>query len=344
MAQTTESRTYDSLLSATLNNTRQQIYDQVSLDNVIWMWLHANGRKKLEDGGYKIQRTVRRKLNGTVRSYSKYEELDTTPQDTETVILEDWRQVAGSVTIARIEERQNSTKHAIYNLLTSKTENLQASISDEMHRQCWALTVGNGGKDINSLPIVVTQTGTSTLHGMDSSAETYWEPQRKQSASDSGSISGAAFMKEVKNVYNNCTKGPGGSPDLGVADQTTWELIESIEDTKVRYGDVRLINAGFDALRIKGMNLTWDERVPDAKNSQAASVDGGSPTHGAIYYFNSRSLELVVDKQTDLINRPFQTAQNQDAKVALVLIYLNLLCTQRKKQGILWGVEYANVS
>lgn len=338
MAATQDTVTYDSLLSLTLNNTRSVIYDNISRDNVVWMWLHANGRKTTENGGARIQRTVTRKLNDTVGSYSGYEVIPIVPQDTETVALYDWKQISGNVTISRIEERKNSGKTQIANLLTSKIENLQMAFADEMNRQfLGAFTAGNSGKDVHSIPQIIDETAGSTLGGIDASAETYWEAQ----STDSSASTFAALKKEMRTVYHDCMKGPGGAPDLVVTDQTTYETYEASFDSLVRVqvGDQRLIDLGFDSVRLKGANVVWDERVPDPKNSELSSVDGGSPTAGAAYYINSRFMEFVVDSQTDLINRPFQMAQDQDAKSALVLLYGNLITTNRRKQGVLYDIS-----
>jgi len=338
MASTSDTVTYDSLLSATLNNVRPAIYDNISRDNVVWAWFHMNGRKTMENGGARIQRTVTRSLNDTVKSYSGYEVISIVPQDTETAALYDWKQIVGNVTISRIEERKNSGASQIFNLLRSKVENLQAAFADEMNRQfLGAFTARNGGKDIHSIPQIIPVATGSTLGGIDASAETYWEPQ----STASSATTFAGLKKELRTMYNDCSKGPGGGPDLVIADQTTYETYEAAFDSLVRVqvGDQRLIDLGFDTVRVSGANMVWDERVPDAANSELSTVDGGSPTEGTAYFINSRFMEFVVDSQTDMINRPFMTAQDQDAKSALVMLYAQLITTNRRKQGVLNSIS-----
>lgn len=103
MAQTQLTLDYDSMLSTTFFKVRRKMYDTVYLSNVFFNWLHRQGRKRLEDGGERIQVPIRVGKNSTAGSYSTYEILDTTPQDNVTSSFAQWRQNAVSITIARIE-------------------------------------------------------------------------------------------------------------------------------------------------------------------------------------------------------------------------------------------------
>ncbi len=341
MGQTSITKTYNDLLSSTLNSTRGVVYDQISRDNVCFAILHAADKKVTEKGGEKIERIVRRKLNETVGSYEGAEELDLTPQEGNTVCQYNWRKCAGSVTITGIEEAKNRGKSRIISLLTDKIDNLAASFADEMNRQMWALT--RASKDFNSIPTIIAGAAGTTLGSIDASVETYWENQRTASTSDTADITEKAFLQELYRVRNNCSKGPGGGPDYAIADQTTYELYVAILDTRVRYAQTKVADMGFDVVKLRNSNLVWDERVPDPKNSELSEADGGSPTHGAVYYLNTRYLDLTVMEGADMVNRPFMPAQNQDAKSSLVLIYGNVTSTARRKQGLLHSIEYTSI-
>ena len=53
----------------------------------------------MEAGGESIVETVMYGKNTTAKSYSRYETLDTTPQDESTIARYNWKQYADSVTI-----------------------------------------------------------------------------------------------------------------------------------------------------------------------------------------------------------------------------------------------------
>ena len=59
---------YDSILTTTLFSVRNEIADNVFLDNVFFNRLHAKGRKRLVDGGERIQIALQYAKNSTAGS------------------------------------------------------------------------------------------------------------------------------------------------------------------------------------------------------------------------------------------------------------------------------------
>src|SRR5438477_815155 len=111
---------YDALLSTTIANFRDEFADNISRSFFFFYWLTNQGRKLTEDGGESILVQLMYGKNSTVRSYDGYEVIDNTPQEGMTSAKFPWKQVAGTVTISRKEERQNSGKQRMINLLQSK--------------------------------------------------------------------------------------------------------------------------------------------------------------------------------------------------------------------------------
>ena len=339
MAVTSLTLNYDSILTTTLFEVRGILYDQIFKSNVFFNWLHQNGRKRLVNGGERIQVALQTGTNSTVKSYSGYELLDTTPQDNLNSAFYTWKQISGSVAINRIEERKNSGRAEILGLLQQKVNELQLSMADEVSRQVLgSFTAGNGGKDLTPLPLIISNTpSTTTVGSVSGVAETYWRNQQTAS----GATTTKAYKDELRNVWNDCSKGPGGGPDFCLATQVAYEHYESALDDHSRHTDTAMADLGFDNIRLKGALMAWDERVVDSANSQLSSTDGGSPTEETVYFVNSRFMELVVDSQTDFITTPFMRPENQDAKVAQVLFYGELTTNNRRKLGVLDSIQSA---
>jgi len=304
--QTNLSLTYDSILTTTLFNVRGVLYDQVFKQNAFFNWIHAKGRKRMVNGGERIQIGLQAGTNTTVGSYSGYEVLDTTPQDNLTSCFYNWKQIAGSIAINRLEERQNSGEAQILSLMQQKVSELQLSMSDEVNRQLLgAFTAGNSGKDLTPLPHIITDdptTGTAaTLGSISGATYSFWRNQ----TSDSTATATKAYKDELRNMWNTCSKGPGGGPDLALMTQTAYEHYESALDDHTRHTNIAMADLGFDNVRLKGATCFWDERVPDSAGSNLSTADGGTPTTETVYFINSRFLELIVDAQTDFITTPF---------------------------------------
>ena len=339
MTPTSLSLNYDSILTTTLFNVRGILYDQVFKQNAFFNWLHAKGRKRMVNGGERIQIGLQAGTNTTVGSYSGYEVLDTTPQDNLTSCFYNWKQIAGSVAISRIEERKNSGESQILSLMQQKVSELQLSMSDEVNRQLLgAFAAGNGGKDLTPLPHIIADapsTGAAaTLGSISGATNTFWRNQ----TSDSTATSTKAYKDELRNMWNTCSKGPGGGPDLALGTQVAYQHYESALDDHTRHTNIAMADLGFDNVRLKGATFFWDERVPDSENQVVSVADGGSPSVETIYFINSRFLELIVDSQTDFVTTPFVRPENQDARLAQVLFYGELTCSNRRKHGVLASI------
>jgi hypothetical protein len=334
---------YDSILSTTFFAVRKELYDQIFKDNVVWNVLHSKGRKRSQNGGERIQIPLQYATNSTVGSYSGYDVLDTTPQDNVTSAFYTWKQLSGSVSINRLEERQNSGESQILNLLRQKVTELSMSMQDEASRQLLvpngsasgsAFTVGNSGKDLLGLPILVADDPTTGTVGNISRSNTWWRNQQ----TDSSATTYSGYKKELRTMWNDCSKGTGNGPDVALGDQTAYETYEAALDDNTRYTNTVMADMGFDNLRLKGSLFYWDERVPDWENSEHPTVDGGSPTKSSVVYLNTKFLELVVDSQTDFITTPFVRPENQDARTAQVLFMGELTCSNMRKQGVLASI------
>jgi len=313
---------YDALLSTTLANYRKQFSDNLSRSFFLYYWLTQKGKKKLVNGGESIVIQLMYGKNSTIKSYDGYELLDTTPQEGLTAVKFPWKQVSGSVSISRKEERQNSGESRLINLLDSKIKQAEISMRDELNRMFFGDGTGNSSKDIFGLQLLV-ENGSSwgTLAGIDRSdtLNAWW---RNQWTGSIGSFNtSSAGINAMRTGYNNGSRG-NEHPDIGVTTQTIFELYEAGLVANERFTDQETGDAGFVNLKYKGMVLGYDEQC----------------TSGSMYMLNSNYLEFVVDSQTDLITTDFIRPDNQDAKTAQILIMANLVTSNAARQVCLDGI------
>lgn len=313
---------YDALLSTTIENFRDQFADNLSNSFFLMYWLTTQGRKITEDGGESILVPLMYGKNTTVRSYEGYEVLDTTPQEGLTAAKYPWKQVAGSISISRKEERQNSGKSKMINLLDSKVQQAEISMRDELNRMLFSDGQGNGAKDLFGLDLIVedgTAGGWGSLGGINRSDDlNAWWRNQWIGAVGSFALSGQAKMTSL---YNLCSRG-NEHPDFGVTTRDVFEFWETELVKNQRFNDSRVANDHFELLKFKGMTCGFDEQCPT----------------GTFFMLNSRYLAFVVDKETDLITTPFVRPENQDAKVAQILLMANLVASNCARQGRLGGI------
>jgi hypothetical protein len=348
---------YDSLLSSTLNAYRSTLIDNIYKESAFLTTLRDRGAVKNQDGGERIQIPLMYGRNDTVKSYHGEEIIDTTIQDELTSAFYEWREIAGTISITRREERQNSGEARILNLLESKIKGAEMSMREELNRQLLAGTLsgttfvpGNGGKDLNPLGWFLRKDNTTdpTVGGnvgnIAGATRAWW--RHVTAVADSGTPdTGNSFALSVstwkglqvamKRLYNTCSRGSGGPPDLGVCNQETFEAYESGLDDKVRYTDTKMADQGFDAIKLRGATLIWDEIVPGIDDGAYAA----DATDGTLFLLNTKFYELVIDSETDIVTTPFVEPENQTVKTSKILFMGNACVSNLRKHGVLYGIS-----
>jgi hypothetical protein len=312
----------------------------VVTNNFLYNRMFTKGRIETMDGGDAIIVPLMYELNDTVKFYGAYENLDVTPQDGMTPARFEWKQLSGSVSISRLEERQNAGRNKIIDLLDAKMEQLRISLGEKLGRVAY----GNGSEDNNKaflgLSALVEAGSNSTLGGINSSTYTWWRNQQYDvSGLDSGNFNGTAVLATGDNIngqgwmrrlYNNCTRG-NQQPTIGLTYVTTFEEYEASLASFQRFVDVDTASHGFQNLRFKNAVLGWDQ----------AYIIGTAGTPGSIgrfYFLNENYIKVILDSGTNFINTPFIRPHNQDARTSQVLVMGNMVVTNRQRQGVMYGI------
>ena len=335
---------FDSILSTTLMNYRSKLYDNIFNANPFFYWLHANGRKRVEDGGERIVIPLQYGKNSTISSMSSgYSVIDTTPQDNQTAAYYNWREIAGSISISNKELVQNSGKHKIISLLEAKTAETEMSMTEELEKMMLAFTAGNGGADLLPLFQFIQKTpSTGTVGGINAASYSWWQNQAKSSSGGTW----AALIAEIGNMYNTCSKGGSkgkrSHPDMILCDQESYEVYEAACRDKTRLVNETVADLGYGGLKFRGSTLLWDEYVPDV-NAEVAVTDPDtywdSYSGGTMVFINSEFLEFVVAKGQDFTVGPFIQPENQKAKTSIIYLMGEVCCSNRRKQGVLYAID-----
>lgn len=324
MAGVAETRTYDALLTTTLANFRKQLIDNIFDTYPLLSYLNGKlGRsmrgggsiKRTVEGGESIVEHILYELNGTVKSYSGAETLDTTLQEGMTIARYAWKQYAVSIGITGLEKRNNQGEAAMINLLTAKTTQAEMSMKDRMSVDAFGDGTGNGGKNLTGLAALVST--TATVGGIAPGTYTWWKGDVTTSA---GSFA-AAGVDKMRTTFNNITFG-NDKPDSIFTDQTTFEYYEKALQPQERFSSNKVADAGFLNLTFKGVPLMFDRDC----------------TSGYMYFLNSKYLSFVVHRDADFATGPFVTPENQDVSTAMILFQGNLTTNNRRKIGVIQGI------
>ncbi len=287
--------------------------------------LLEKGRIRLEDGGESIIIPLMYAKNSTVKSYSGYDPIDLTPQTGIDSAKFNWKQIACSVIIDRLSERKNAGAHRIINLLEAKIQQAEDSMKEALNVMLYADGTGNSSKDFLGLDAIVDASPTTgTLGGINRADYSWWRPQYNTSAYTTWGGSSDTCIAAMRAMYYACSKGANKSaPDLVLMGETNFSNYEGALDLNKRFTSDKIdATYGFENIKFKKAIVLWDEEVTDPY----------------IYYLNLKFLELVIDKETNFITTPFATPDNQDCKVAKILLMGNLAVSNCKKQGVTTGI------
>lgn len=348
---------YDALLTTTARAMQPRIHDNITRSNKVVAWLTEHGQFRKQDGGERVKVPLMHALNSTADIYSGYGQLDTTPQDGITSAFFEWSQMAVSIAISRKEERQNSGSSKLLSLLETKTTQAEVSAKELLNNCLVAGRITASATDgrflarvgrldsgaSGPLPLAALIDGTVArsvpIGNINGATYSFWRNQMTSSAATTW----RGFFAECVTLYNDCSKGAGGSPDLIIDDQRTWEQYWNGLSNQERYvvTDQKTIDilGGSDMLKFRGAVRVWDEVVPDVETN-AEVVDGvGTFTAGTSFYLNRNAMEWIVDSQTDWITTPFVHPVGQDARVAEMLWMGALGINNRRKLGVMKGIQ-----
>lgn len=355
MAATSVTRSYTALVASVLDKVRDQVEDQISTGNKLLYFYRKSGNwKGVSSGGDRYRVSLMYEL-GAADSYSGYGQIPTTPADGITSAFFDWRQAAVPVSISGKEEFQNRGSERIFDLLKEKTTQAILGLEDFFGK---ALLRGQGAVDSSSLtsartspingsvfvdplPLLVEYNPTSTVGGISPSTEPWWVNNYK----DDSSSSYATFLKTLRNMHNNCSKGGGaakGSPDFHLCDQDTYELYTAALSGYHQNPSYKVADIPFENVTFLGKPVVWDEFVPDVKNGDLTI--GSSTDCGTWYMLNSNYMGVAFDKQHNFSVGDFVSPENQDAKTALILWYGCHWITNRRKLGVIGGITTSTSS
>jgi hypothetical protein len=333
---------FDDLLTSTWMNYRNQLYDNIFNACPFFYWIHANGRKRVEDGGERIVIPLEYGKNSTIKSMtSGYDIVDTTPQEIMTSAYYNWKEIAGTTTISNSELAKNQGKNKIIDLLQKKANNTEMSFTEVIEQMIvGAFTAGNGGYDITPINLLIKgdPTTATSIGGISQATYTWWANRYKVSTATTYE----GFIREIANLYNRCSRGGSKNgkrkaPDMILCDQGYYETYIGAARAK---GKIIMVNEkvadlGFGGAKYLGATLLWDEYVPDITTG-TANTDPNSHTYN--YYsglfINSEFLEFVVCKGQDFTVGPFIQPENQLAKTSIIHLMGELCCSNRSKQGV----------
>lgn len=304
--------------------------DQIFKSRALYKALGKSGFKEGTDGGRQIEFTLEYAENSTFKSYDELETLDTTRINVFDCARYDWKVHAGTIVFSELERlRAAGDSSKMDNYVSEKLENGRDSHTADLNVAMFLDGTGNGGKDINGLTGLISETPTTgTVGQINRATFSFW-----RNKAVAGTKTTSAFdnlQSSMRSCYNQCSNGGVEfEPTAGITSRTVFEGFEGTLTTLERYAKdsnkERGATAGFanDALRFKSADVMYDEDC--------------SPSD-SLYFINPKFLKFVYLQGAWMkMKAPVEPA-NQLAQVYRVFTMGQLGTNCSRRLGVVYDV------
>lgn len=300
------------LITTTLENRRGQIQDNIFNDLAATRYL-LDKKKIRVDGGATIIEALMYATNGTSQFYNGYDVLNTTPAEGFTQAQYQWKEAAASISVSNREETiQNTGSYAQYNIVKAKSDQAEMDLRNTINSGFFAAAPTS--VQMTSLAKLIDT--TSTIGDVNSTTSTWWGAQ----VTTSGSFA-AQGRSDMLGLYNTVVT-KGGKTDGILTTPTVHGFYEGSLVPQLRYTSNAEGNNSFQTLKFKTAEVFFDT----ACNS------------GVMYFLDSNHVELLVNSGNDFRLTEWVKPSQQTAKVAQLVVALELTTNNRRRLGKLTSI------
>ena len=299
------------------------VTDNVSNHTALHQRLTEKDRVDLIAGGWEIQIPLDYAENGTYQRYSGYDTLDIAQSEVFTAVNFSWKQLAINVVASGLEVRQNAGKDGVIKLVKNKLKNAMKTAGNNFSSDMYS--DGTAANQINGLQALVSDAGTGTVGGINSSTYTFWKSGVQSAASPiqgGGAITPSATTIEslMLPLWLQLTRN-NDQPDLIVMDDTYFTFFDNSQTSIQRYTNTTDLKTGTTSLKYKGADVVYD------------SLAGGMPDQHA-YFLNTDYIGLCAHRDANWTEVPEKSSVNQDAEVLPIIWQGNMTVSNRSLQGV----------
>lgn len=315
---------FTELVTTTFRNHQKEFKDNVSKNNALLKRIYSKGNVRKEDGGLSIVVPLDYAQNSTYQRYSGFDTLNVGASDVLSAAEFQWRQIAINVVASGLELRTNSGGSRIINLVKSRMKNAMRTFKNNFSADMYS--DGTLPNQIGGLQVIVSDTGTGTVGGIDSATWAFWRNQVQSAAAPlqgGGAIvpSSATIESLMLPLWLAQVRGDD-KPDLIVTDNNYFTFYEQSQTSLKRYtGDKDSASGGFVELKYKNADVVFD--------------GGSGIPANRMYFLNTDYMELVVHSAADMTTMDEMKPYNQDAAVVPILWMGQLTSGNRSLQGVL---------
>ena len=322
MALPTLTKTLDDLHSSTWERTKSDVVDNIFDAIPILKVMKAKGKFIDRSGGTDITQPLEYGENETVDWIGRGSKLSIETGEKFTTAVYQWKFVGGSVVRMFTDETMNVSEPAIFNYTEKNVKNLEKTLKKKINAALMsdgsesALALHGFNKYIEATP------ATGTVGGIDAATEPWW---RNQHTSMTGLDHTVYLIDKMRTMYDDCSDDGGTeTPQMLITTKAVknWYEDEAL-DSHYYTESNEMADLGIKGCAFKGAPILWT----------------GSCTAAYMYFLNLEYFEVGYDPAFWFNMTDWKTAQDNLERVAQVVAKMQLLCSNREKQGLLSGID-----
>jgi hypothetical protein len=293
--------------------------------------LGEKGFKSQEPGGRLIEADLEYAQNSTFKSYGEMEELDTTRVDVFDAARYEWKFHAGTVVFSDVEKLRAAGPEAKIDLVSAKVENGMNSHMANLNTAGFLDGTGNGGKDIEGLTKLISETPTTgTKGGINSASFTWW---RNVAVSGAKTLS---VFDNIRSAFTTCNMrcSRGGTKELPKSIITSRTVLEGYASTLQTYERYNMDPGN----KMRGANGALD--VGGGLMHAQAEIfydEDCSPSDSA-YFLNSDYLKFYHLKGAWMKAKAAVEPANQLSAIIRVFTFGNFGVSQLRRLGVVYDI------
>ena len=313
----------DNLYTTTWQNMKSTLADNIFDATPFWFWLKDKGKLVTEEGGRFLTEPLVYDKNDNVVWLGKGGTVSLNDYEYLTIAQFDWKYQAAPIVRFGVDDQQNRGKNAIMSLMTSKLENTQNSVIDDLETKLFAGAAA--GDEFDGLQLLVADdpTASASVGAINQSTYAWWRNQATNMTGLSFSTYGIARMRTMLNDCSNNLR--SDSPDIIVTGQTPYEYYEDeAVDTHLRILDTKLADMGFQNQSFKGKPMIWS---PACENTR-------------MYFLNTRYLTFKYDPALFFDMTEWKPIPDQpNDRAAQIMLAGAFTVARRRCQGVLYNID-----
>lgn len=307
----------DTLTSIARHFILPQVTDNVYLKNNALLYRLIRSNKRQIQGGTQIEVPLMYKKFNTGGSYSGFDLLSVSPQDTIKNGVIDWKQYYVTYAVDGLSLIKTDSPLAIANLLELNGQQMYMQMGELL-----SAGIFNDGvtdpKGITGLGAIMS--ASNTYAGINRTNEAWWRATLDTSAA-------ALSHSRMHALFAQATIG-GTHPTIWFGNGTNYNRLYALSlptSSGYQVNYVREPGGHDEVLAQAGFTNLLFENIPFVREDSMADTQ--------VYALNENFLNLVVSPRADFYLTDFEKPTNQDAFIATLLWAGNLMCMNSKTQA-----------